>query len=49
VILRWNADHGQTGTESLNHPEFQRVYKDSADGKFQEVLSGLIEATEQPP
>jgi site-specific DNA recombinase len=38
VILCWYEDHGLTGTESLNRPEFQRLLKDAAAGKFRAVL-----------
>lgn len=37
-ILCWYEDHGLTGTESLNRPEFQRLLKDAAAGKFRAVL-----------
>jgi len=37
-ILCWYEDHGLTGTESMNRPEFQRLLKDAAAGKFRAVL-----------
>ncbi|HTN03703.1 MAG TPA: recombinase family protein, partial [Planctomycetaceae bacterium] len=38
LILCRYEDHGLTGTESLNRPEFQRRLKDAAAGKFRAVL-----------
>lgn len=37
-ILRWYEDHGKTGTESANRPEFQRLLKDVARREFVAVL-----------
>ncbi|NQU26440.1 MAG: recombinase family protein [Candidatus Nealsonbacteria bacterium] len=37
-ILRWYEDHGLTGTDSANRPEFQRLLDDAKKGKFAAVL-----------
>lgn len=37
-ILRWYEDHGLTGTDSINRPEFQRLLDDAKKGKFSAVL-----------
>ena len=37
-IIKWYADHGLTGTESANRPEFQQLLADAKNGTFQAVL-----------
>ncbi len=37
-ILRWYEDHGLTGTESKNRPEFQRMMKDAPKREFKAIL-----------
>ena len=37
-ILTWYEDHGLTGTESANRPEFKRLLENAKGGKFQAVL-----------
>lgn len=37
-IIDWYEDHGLTGTESLNRPEFQRLLKNAQNGKFEAIL-----------
>lgn len=37
-IIRWYEDHGLTGTESANRPNFQRLMKDIEQHDFQAVL-----------
>ena len=37
-ILAWYEDHGLTGTESANRPEFKRLLENAKGGKFQAVL-----------
>ena len=37
-ILRWYEDHGLTGTEGLNRPEFQRLLSDAEGGDFDAIL-----------
>lgn len=37
-ITGWYEDHGLTGTESLNRPEFQRLLKNAKTGKFEAIL-----------
>lgn len=37
-ILRWYEDHGLTGTDSANRPEFLRLLADAKNGKFSAVL-----------
>jgi site-specific DNA recombinase len=37
-ILTWYEDHGLTGTESANRPEFRRLLQNAKGGKFQAVL-----------
>lgn len=37
-IVGWYEDHGLTGTESLNRPEFQRLLKNAQSGKFEAIL-----------
>lgn len=37
-IRSWYEDHGVTGTESLNRPEFQRLLANAKNGKFEAVL-----------
>ncbi|MBA3315282.1 MAG: recombinase family protein [Planctomycetaceae bacterium] len=37
-IIAWYEDHGLTGTQSLNRPEFQRLLKDAAEGTFKAIL-----------
>lgn len=37
-IKTWYEDHGLTGTESLNRPEFQRLLKNTQAGKFEAIL-----------
>ncbi|MEQ1905453.1 MAG: recombinase family protein [Pirellulaceae bacterium] len=37
-IGSWYEDHGLTGTESINRPEFQRLLVNAKQGKFKAVL-----------
>lgn len=37
-ITSWYEDHGLTGTESANRPEFRRLLDNAKSGKFQAVL-----------
>jgi site-specific DNA recombinase len=37
-IQAWYEDHGLTGTESANRPEFKRLLENAKGGKFQAVL-----------
>jgi DNA invertase Pin-like site-specific DNA recombinase len=37
-ITTWYEDHGLTGTESANRPEFRRLLGNAKGGKFQAVL-----------
>jgi site-specific DNA recombinase len=37
-ILSWYEDHGLTGTESANRPEFRRLLENAKGGKFKAVL-----------
>jgi len=37
-ILTWYEDHGLTGTESANRPEFKRLLENAKSGKFQAIL-----------
>lgn len=37
-IIAWYEDHGLTGTESLNRPEFQRLLKNAKSGRFEAIL-----------
>ena len=37
-IRSWYEDHGLTGTESINRPEFLRLLKNAKGGKFDAVL-----------
>jgi site-specific DNA recombinase len=37
-IISWYEDHGLTGTESANRPEFRRLLNNAKGGKFQAVL-----------
>ncbi|MBX3438652.1 MAG: recombinase family protein [Planctomycetaceae bacterium] len=37
-IVEWYEDHGLTGTESKNRPDFQRLLADASSGKFEAVL-----------
>lgn len=37
-IIAWYEDHGLTGTESLNRPEFQRLLIDAKAGEFQGIV-----------
>lgn len=37
-IIAWYEDHGLTGTESANRPEFQRLMTDAKSGRFRAVL-----------
>ncbi|MAG93988.1 MAG: hypothetical protein CMJ48_09590 [Planctomycetaceae bacterium] len=37
-IVKWYEDHGLTGTESANRPEFQRLLQDAERGRFQAIL-----------
>lgn len=37
-IIKWYEDHGLTGTESANRPEFQRLLQNASDGRFQVIL-----------
>ena len=37
-IISWYEDHGLTGTESANRPEFRRLLTNALSGKFQAVL-----------
>lgn len=37
-IVHWYEDHGLTGTESLNRPDFLKLLKDAQTGKFQAIL-----------
>lgn len=37
-IARWYEDHGLTGTESDNRPEFQRMLRDARQGTFRAIL-----------
>lgn len=37
-IVKWYEDHGLTGTESVNRPEFQQLLKDAAAGRFEAIL-----------
>lgn len=38
AILRWYEDHGLTGTESSNRPEFQRMMADVPKRNFKAIL-----------
>ena len=37
-IVGWYEDHGLTGTESANRPEFQRLLRDAQREQFSAVL-----------
>ena len=37
-IIRWYEDHGLTGTESANRPEFQKLLRDAQRGCFEAIL-----------
>ncbi len=37
-VIKWYEDHGLTGTESANRPEFQRLLQDAERGRFQAIL-----------
>ena len=37
-IIKWYEDHGLTGTESANRPEFQRLLQDAKRRRFQAIL-----------
>ncbi len=37
-IIRWYEDHGLTGTESSNRPEYQRIFTDTASGDFSALI-----------
>ncbi len=37
-ITKWYEDHGLTGSESANQPEFQRLLQYASDGRFQVIL-----------
>lgn len=37
-IIRWYEDHGLTGTESKNRPQFQKLLQDTKTGEFRAVL-----------
>ena len=37
-ITEWYEDHGLTGTESMNRPEFQRLLADAAAGRFTTIV-----------
>lgn len=37
-IIAWYEDHGLTGTESANRPEFQSLLQAAARGEFQAIL-----------
>ena len=37
-IVDWYEDHGLTGTESANRPEFQRLLRDAKRDRFSAVL-----------
>ncbi len=37
-IVGWYEDHGLSGTESLNRPEFQKLMTDAKTGKFQGIV-----------
>ena len=37
-ISEWYEDHGLTGTESANRPEFQRLLRNAHAGKFEAIL-----------
>ncbi|MEI8213760.1 MAG: recombinase family protein [Planctomycetota bacterium] len=37
-ITKWYEDHGMTGTESANRPEFQSLLRDAERGRFEAIL-----------
>ncbi len=37
-ITKWYEDHGLTGTESANRPEFQSLLRDAERGRFEAIL-----------
>jgi site-specific DNA recombinase len=37
-VVAWYEDHGLTGTESKNRPNFQRLLADAKKGKFRAIL-----------
>lgn len=37
-ITKWYEDHGLTGTESANRPEFQSLLRDAERGRFSAIL-----------
>ena len=37
-IIKWYEDHGLTGTESANRPEFQQLLRDAQSGRFEAIL-----------
>ena len=41
-IIEWYEDHGLTGTESANRPDFLRLLNDASGGKFQAILTSEL-------